>query len=62
MEELLKGLRLTPPVSSHERVLYAGLREHEIEYERRAIGIPYHPDVVQYFRNLAAELGVQHQL
>lgn len=62
MEELLKGLRQTPPASGHERVLYAGLREHEIEHERRAIGIPYHPDVVQYFRDLALELGVQHQL
>ncbi len=62
MQTLLGGLRQTPPAIGHERVLYAGLREHEIEQERRAIGIPYHPDVVQYFRDTAAEVGAEHRL
>jgi L-2-hydroxycarboxylate dehydrogenase (NAD+) len=62
MQALLRGLRETPPAVGHERVLYAGLREHEIEAERRQRGIPYHPDVVQYFREIAAEVGAGHSL
>jgi hypothetical protein len=34
------------------------LKEHETEVDRRERGIPYHPDVVQYFRDTARELGV----
>jgi LDH2 family malate/lactate/ureidoglycolate dehydrogenase len=52
----------TPPAPGCERVLYAGLAEHEIELERRAHGIPYHPDVVEWFRKTAEELGVAHRL
>ena len=62
MRQLLEGLRTTPPAAGHDRVLYAGLREHEIEHERRARGIPYHPDVVQFFRDTANEVGAHHQL
>lgn len=62
MQTLLHGLRETPPAAGHERVLYAGLREHEIEQERRERGIPYHRDVVQYFRDVAAEVGAEHRL
>ena len=46
----------------HERVLYAGLPEHEAELERRARGIPYHPQVVEWFKKTALELGVRHEL
>jgi LDH2 family malate/lactate/ureidoglycolate dehydrogenase len=62
MEEFLRGLRETPPADGHDRVLYAGLAEHETELERRRHGIPYHPDVVQYFIDTATEHGVDHQL
>ncbi len=62
MAQFLKGLRETPPAEDHERVLYAGLAEHETEQERRANGIPYHPDVVQYFKDTAAEVGADHRL
>lgn len=58
MDTFLAGLRTCPPAPGHDRVLYAGLPEHEIEAERRASGIPYHVDVVAYFRDLAAELGL----
>ena len=43
-------------------MLYAGLPEHETELERRARGIPYHPEVVDWFRRTAAELGIDHPL
>ena len=62
MEAFLSGLRQTPPADGHDRVLYAGLAEHETEQDRRANGIPYHPDVVQYFIDTAGACGVEHQL
>ena len=42
---LLADLRNTKPAPGFERVLYPGLRGAEIAAERRAIGIPYHPEV-----------------
>ena len=62
MQTFMRGLRETPPAKGHERVLYAGLAEHETEQDRRAHGIPYHPDVVEYFRTTADEHGVAHHL
>ncbi len=62
MDVYLRGLRETKPAPGHERVLYAGLPEHEAELARRASGIPYHPDVVDWFRKTADDLGVEHRL
>jgi LDH2 family malate/lactate/ureidoglycolate dehydrogenase len=62
MDALLKGLRETPVAPGCDRVLYAGLREHEIDAERRARGIPYHTEVVEWFRKTATEFGVEHRL
>ena len=62
MQAFLRGLRETPPAEGHERVLYAGLAEHETEQQRRRDGIPYHPDVVQYFIDTAAKMGAEHRL
>jgi LDH2 family malate/lactate/ureidoglycolate dehydrogenase len=58
MDELLRGLRETPPAPGCERVLYPGLPEHEALAERSKRGIPYHPQVVEWFRTTAVELGV----
>ena len=54
----LAGLRNCRPAPGNDRVLYAGLPEWETEQERRAAGIPYHPDVLAWFRQAADELGV----
>jgi LDH2 family malate/lactate/ureidoglycolate dehydrogenase len=62
MDTYLRGLRETPTAPGHERVLYAGLPDHEEEVERRAHGIPYHPDVIAYYRELAAELGLPDRM
>lgn len=62
MDVYLKGLRETPPAPGHERVFYAGLPEHETEIERRAKGIPYHPEVIEWYKKTAEELGVEHRL
>ena len=59
MDRLLQGLRETPPAPGHERVLYPGLPEHEALQDREAHGIPYHPDVIDWFRKTAAELGAE---
>jgi LDH2 family malate/lactate/ureidoglycolate dehydrogenase len=58
MDDYLRALRETPPTPGQDRVVYAGLLEHEIEQERRSRGIPLHRDVVDYLDRLAAELGV----
>jgi LDH2 family malate/lactate/ureidoglycolate dehydrogenase len=62
MDTFMKGLRETPPAPGFDRVLYAGLPEHEAEADRRERGIPNHPDVVQYFRDTAREVGASHRL
>ncbi len=62
MDAFMHALRETPPAPGHERVVYAGLPEHETEQERRERGIPYHPDVVAWIRDTALDLGVETAL
>ena len=62
MDSYLKGLRETPPAPGHDRVLYAGLPEHETEADRRARGIPYHPAVIEWHRKMTAEMGLEDRL
>jgi L-2-hydroxycarboxylate dehydrogenase (NAD+) len=62
MDEYLCALRSTPPAPGHDRVLYAGLLEHETEVERRRDGIPLHREVVAYLDRLAEELGLPSRL
>ena len=62
MDTYLRGLCETKPAPGHERVLYAGLPEHEAEQERRQRGIPYHPDVIAWFHETANALGASHPL
>ena len=45
-----------------ERVLYAGLPEHETYQDRSVNGIPYHPEVIDWYKKKTAELGVEHRL
>lgn len=60
MDAYLRALKNTPPAPGHDRVMYAGLPEHEEEIERRAIGIPYHPEVIDWFRGIMGELDLPH--
>ena len=62
MDTYLRGLRETPTAPGNERVMYAGLGSHEAEEERRELGIPYHPDVVAYYKGLAKEMGFEDVL
>ena len=62
MDIYLKALRECPPAPGHKRVYYAGLPEHEEEQERRANGIPLHPEVIEWFRGVTSELGIPWSL
>ncbi|MEJ2130678.1 MAG: Ldh family oxidoreductase [Gammaproteobacteria bacterium] len=58
MDEYLRKLLECKPAPGHERVVYAGIPEHEEERDRRENGIPYHREVVDWFRETCAELNV----
>lgn len=62
MDTFLKALQDTPPAAGHKRVVYAGLPEHEEEIERRQHGIPYHPEVITWFKGIVNELGIKDRL
>ena len=58
MDEMLETLRTCDPAPGEARVLYPGLSEHEELQERRAHGIPLHKEVMQWFGQMTAELGL----
>ena len=62
MDEYLRALRSLKPAPGHERVLYAGLPEAEAEVDRRANGIPLHPEVVDWLKAMCAELEIPFTL
>ena len=62
MDEYMKAVRETPPIPGAERVIYAGLPEQEEEAERRENGIPYHPEVIDWFRHITGELDINWRL
>ena len=62
MDLYMRALRETPPAPGQERVLYAGLREHEVEADRRRRSIPYHPEVIDWFRDVLRDLSVSAAL
>ena len=62
MDSYLETIRTCPPAPGNERVLYAGLQAHETEIKRRSEGIPYHPEVIEWFHDLLLELGIPDPL
>jgi LDH2 family malate/lactate/ureidoglycolate dehydrogenase len=58
MDEYLGALRNLEPAPGHDRVIYAGLPEAEAEADRRANGIPLHPEVVEWLRDMCAEMEI----
>ena len=62
MDTYMKEIRATPPIPGAARVLYAGLPEHEEEIERNENGIPYHPEVIDWFRGITGELNIDWRL
>lgn len=62
MDEYLRAILDCRPAPGEERVIYPGVPEHEAELDRKANGIPYHPEVIEWFRKITAELSVEHEL
>ncbi len=62
MDGMLKGLAATKPMAGHERVYYAGLPEHEVRIERTKNGVPLHPEVIDWFRDICAEFEIKFDL
>lgn len=62
MDVYLAKLRNATPAPGHARVLYPGLNAHEVEQDRRKNGIPYHPEVLQWFAKLCGEQGIASDL
>ena len=62
MDAFLEGLTNTPPAPGCDRVIYAGLPEHEETQKRLAEGIPYHREVIEWFQSISAELDLGLEL
>jgi LDH2 family malate/lactate/ureidoglycolate dehydrogenase len=62
MDGMLRGFRETKPAPGHDRVVYAGLLEVETEAERRELGVPLHPEVVEWFEGICGELSIPFNL
>ena len=62
MDALLAALAATKPAPGHERVLYAGLSEAEETEQRSKEGIPYHREVIDWYRSIGAELDIPIEL
>ena len=58
MDTFLRGLAETRPAPGETRVVYAGLLEAEEEARRRETGIPYHTEVIEWFRTVEREMGL----
>ena len=59
MDEWLLMMKNAKPAPGHDRVLVAGQPEAEVEAVRRAEGIPFHSEVVDWMRDTCGELGVE---
>ena len=62
MDEWLQTLKDTPPAPGADRVLVAGQMEWEAEQDRKANGIPLHPDVIRWFCDTCAQMDIPFTL
>ena len=62
MDEWIHMLESTKPAKGHDRVLYPGRPEAESEIDRTANGIPFHPEVIEWFRDICGELDIPYIL
>ena len=62
MGHYLKTLRTSKTAPGHDRVRYPGLNAHEVAQQRGQHGIPYHPEVLQWFAQVADELKIDNPL
>ena len=62
MDEYLRSILDCKPAPGETRVVYPGIPEHEAEQDRSKNGIPYHPEVIEWFKKTSAEQNVAHEL
>ena len=62
LDTLLERISSMAPIQDQQRVLYAGLIEHEEVTKRKAEGIPYHREVVDWFNEISSELKLGFSL
>ena len=62
VDAYLKRLRTSKTAPGEERVFYAGLFEYEEAKKRRVEGIPYHPEVIGWFKEVIGELNISDRL
>ena len=56
-DQFLAELRSTSPSPGNDRVLYPGLLGAELTRKRQLEGMPYHPEVLNWFETLSTELN-----
>jgi len=57
MDEYLRRLLDCRSAPGERRVIYPGIEEKEAETERAAHGIPYHPEVIEWFQRTCRSVG-----
>ena len=62
MDQYLTDLLDCPTASGEGRVLYSGYPEAETTADRMENGIPYHPEVIDWFKQATSEDGVEWKL
>ena len=62
LDQYMKTLAESKPAPGQDKVTYAGLPEYEEEKDRFENGIPYHPEVIDWFRSISAELQLPSRL
>lgn len=62
VDAYLKRLRTSKTAPGEDRVYYAGLLEHEEAKRRNMVGIPYHPEVISWFKEVISELDIRDHL
>jgi LDH2 family malate/lactate/ureidoglycolate dehydrogenase len=61
-DRYLRRLLECQPAPGEPRVVYPGIPEHEAELDRKKHGIPYHPEVIEWFKTTCDSLQVTHRL
>ena len=62
MDDYLRSILECKPAPGETRVVYPGYPEYEAELDRRELGIPYHPEVIEWFKKTTDELGIDNNL
>ena len=59
MDAYLRSILDCKPAPGESRVVYPGIPEHEAQIDRRANGIPYHPEVIEWFNGVMQQLEIE---